>query len=111
MQETRETLRLNEEVDAAGGHCTLNLAGWLDSSNAFLLEQWLDANLGKGYRRITFCCGDLQFASSAGIRVFLNASRRVEPMTDCELVFSRVRDNLQRVFIMTGMNKIITQVD
>lgn len=111
MQETQETLRLNEDVDAAAGQCSLHLAGWLDSSNSFLLEQWLDANLGKGYKRIAFCCEDLQFASSAGIRVFLDAARRVKQADDCELVFSRVRENLQRVFIMTGMNKIITLAD
>ena len=110
MSETQETLRLSEAIDDNSGHCTLTLVGWVDSSNSFLLEQWLDANLDKGYKRVILSCENLQFASSAGIRVFLGAARRVHALADCDLVFSQVNENIRRTFVMTGLDRIITQV-
>ena len=105
----QETLEINEKVDS--GQCTLALVGWIDSSNSYRLEQWLATNLDKGYKRITFCCRDLQFVSGAGIRVFLAAIRNVGSRDDCELVFANIGESVKGVFAVTGLSKLITQIE
>lgn len=105
----QETLQLNETTD--NGQCRLALAGWIDSSNSYLLEQWLEANLDKGYKRIIFCCAGLQFISSAGIRVFLAANRRIGALDDCELLFANIGESVMGVLNVTGMDKLISQVE
>ncbi|MDE0155266.1 MAG: STAS domain-containing protein [Gammaproteobacteria bacterium] len=105
----QDTLQLQEQTEA--GACRLSLKGWIDSSNSYLLETWLDTNLDKGHGRIIFCCRDLEFVSSAGVRVFLSAVRRVAALPDCELAFADIGEQVMSVFVMTGLNKLIKQVD
>lgn len=100
------TLELKEKTD--NGHCRLELVGWIDSGNSYLLEEWLEANLDKGYRRITFCCQGLEFISSAGIRVFLAALRHIGALDDCELMFANVGESVMGVLTVTGLDKLIT---
>jgi len=104
-----DTLQLQEQVEA--GACQLFLKGWIDSSNSYLLETWLDENLDKGYQRIIFHCGELEFVSSAGIRVFLAAVRRIAALDGCELAFADIGEQVMNVFAMTGLVKLIKQVD
>ena len=105
----QETLQLKEQVD--GGQCRLALVGWIDSGNSYLLEQWLETGLDKGYRRIVFNCAGLQFISSAGIRVFLAAIRRVAQLDDCELAFADIGASVMGVLNVTGLDKLITLDD
>ena len=105
----QETLQLNEKVD--NGDCRLALVGWIDSGNSYLLEQWLETNLDKGYKRIIFCCADLQFISSAGIRVFLAAIRRIGALEGCELAFANIGESVMGVLNVTGLDKLISQVE
>ena len=88
----QETLQLNETTD--NGQCRLALAGWIDSSNSYLLEQWLEANLDKGYKR-----------------VFLAANRRIGALDDCELLFANIGESVMGVLNVTGMDKLISQVE
>ena len=103
------TLELKEKTD--NGHCRLELVGWMDSSNSYLLEEWLEANLNKGHRRITFCCRGLEFISSAGIRVFLAALRHIGMLDDCELRFANIGASVMGVLTVTGLDKLITQAE
>lgn len=105
----QDTLQLQEQVE--DGACRLSLKGWIDSSNAHLLETWLDKTPEQGYRRIIFCCRELEFVSSAGIRVFLSAVRRIAAQPDCELLFAGIGEQVMNVFVMTGLVKLIKQVD
>ena len=104
-----DTLHLQEQAE--DGACRLSLKGWIDSSNSYLLETWLDTNLDKGHSRIIFCCKDLEFVSSAGVRVFLSAVRRVAALQDCELLFADIGEQVMNVFVMTGLVKLVKQVD
>ena len=105
----QDTLQLNETVGDA--QCRLALTGWIDSSNSYLLEQWLETNLDKGYKRIIFCCAGLEFISSAGIRVFLAANRRIDALDDCELLFANIGESVMGVLNVTGLDKLISQVE
>jgi len=43
--------------------------------------------------------------------VFLSAVRRVAALPDCELAFADIGEQVMSVFVMTGLNKLIKQVD
>ena len=101
-----ENLTLKENLD--GNTCRLNLQGWLDSSNAFELEQWLDEKIKMDLEGIIFDCAELQFVSSAGLRVFLTAIRSIGEKENCKLVFSGINESVGSVISATGLDKLMT---
>ena len=84
---------------------TLIVSGRLDTQTAPELEKELDAVL-TGLKELTFDMTNLEYVSSAGLRVILNAQKAMN--TQGSMKLTGVNDSIMEVFDITGFLDILT---
>lgn len=75
--------------------------GRLDSSSSPELERTLSEHLDAGVKRLVFDLGDLDYISSAGLRVVLLAGKKLRA-SQGKLVLVGMRATVKEVFEMSG---------
>ena len=88
-----------------GEEVTLIVSGRLDTQTAPELEAELDAVL-PGLKELTFDMTDLEYVSSAGLRVILKAQKAMN--TQGSMKLTGVNDSIMEVFDITGFLDILT---
>ena len=88
-----------------GEAVTLIVSGRLDTQTAPELENELDAAL-PGIKELTFDMTDLEYVSSAGLRVILKAQKAMNAQGAMKL--TGVNDSIMEVFDITGFLDILT---
>lgn len=88
-----------------GEAVTLVVSGRLDTQTAPELENELDAVLS-GIRELTFDMTNLEYVSSAGLRVILKAQKAMNAQGSMKL--TGVNDSIMEVFDITGFLDILT---
>ena len=88
-----------------GESVTLIVSGRLDTQTAPALENELDAVLS-GIKELTFDMSDLEYVSSAGLRVILKAQKVMNSQGSMKL--TGVNDSIMEVFDITGFLDILT---
>lgn len=83
----------------------ISLSGRLNTSTAPMLEEELKQNLS-GIILLVFDLKDLEYVSSAGLRVFLVAQKTMNKQG--KMVVRNVNSEIGSVFEMTGFADIIT---
>ena len=89
----------NESVVIVG------LQGRMDSSTARIVEEKMLSLIDRGESRLVVDCAQLDYISSAGLRVFLMAAKRLT-QTHGKLVLSAMSDDVKQVFDLTGFSSI-----
>ena len=84
---------------------TLIVSGRLDTQTAPELENELDAVL-PGLKELTFDMSNLEYVSSAGLRVILKAQKAMN--TQGSMKLTGVNDSIMEVFDITGFLDILT---
>ena len=84
---------------------TLIVSGRLDTQTAPELEKELDAVLS-GLKELTFDMTNLEYVSSAGLRVILKAQKIMNTQGSMKLI--GVNDSIMEVFDITGFLDILT---
>ena len=84
---------------------TLIVSGRLDTQTAPELENELDAVL-TGLKELTFDMTNLEYVSSAGLRVILKAQKAMNVQGSMKL--TGVNDSIMEVFDITGFLDILT---
>ena len=84
---------------------TLTVSGRLDTQTAPELEKELDAVL-TGIKDLTFDMTNLEYVSSAGLRVILKAQKIMNQQGSMKL--TGVNDSIMEVFDITGFLDILT---
>ena len=84
---------------------TLIVSGRLDTQTAPELENELDA-IFAGVKDLTFDMTDLEYVSSAGLRVILKAQKVMN--TQGSMKLTGVNDSIMEVFDITGFLDILT---
>ena len=84
---------------------TLIVSGRLDTQTAPELENELDAVL-TGLKELTFDMTNLEYVSSAGLRVILKAQKAMNAQGSMKL--TGVNDSIMEVFDITGFLDILT---
>ena len=84
---------------------TLIVSGRLDTQTAPELENELDATLS-GVKELTFDMTNLEYISSAGLRVILKAQKAMNAQGSMKL--TGVNDSIMEVFDITGFLDILT---
>ena len=84
---------------------TLVVSGRLDTQTAPELENELDATLA-GLKELTFDFANLEYVSSAGLRVILKAQKAMNAQGSMKL--TGVNDSIMEVFDITGFLDILT---
>ncbi len=84
---------------------TLIVSGRLDTQTAPELENELDSVLS-GLKELTFDFANLEYVSSAGLRVILKAQKAMNAQGSMKL--TSVNDSIMEVFDITGFLDILT---
>lgn len=84
-----------------------SLNGRLDSNSAPLFEQELHEFMTKPSAHLVFDCNQLDYISSAGLRVILNIAKAYK---SGQFIFSTcaMQDHVQEVFEISGFDSFIT---
>ena len=93
------------EKKIIGDAATLIVSGRLDTQTAPELETELDAVLS-GLKELTFDMTNLEYVSSAGLRVILKAQKAMN--TQGSMKLTGVNDSIMEVFDITGFLDILT---
>ena len=88
-----------------GEALTLIVSGRLDTQTAPELENELDTVLS-GLKDLTFDISNLEYVSSAGLRVILKAQKAMNAQGSMKL--TGVNDSIMEVFDITGFLDILT---
>ena len=83
----------------------LKLNGRLDTTTSPDLEEELNASL-EGIEDLHFDFSELEYISSAGLRVLLSAQKKMKKQG--EMSISGVNDVISEIFEMTGFSDILT---
>ena len=88
-----------------GNSLTLHLSGRLDTTTAPELESVVDSSLA-GVQELILDMEALEYISSAGLRVILNAQKLMNSKGSMKLI--HVNDTIMEVFDITGFVDILT---
>ena len=93
---------MNIEVSCNSDTCTLLPEGWIDSAGAAELDQAISENAETCEKMILDLC-QVEYISSAGLRVFVAAHRR---MAEKQGLFLRhVNNTVLDIISLTGFDK------
>jgi anti-sigma B factor antagonist len=98
-------LRFEDGLDE-GDIQVLVVSGELDLATAPGLGARLFKSLADGARYVILDMTDVSLVDSTGIGVLLSAQRRIRA-SDGDLVVAHVRDNVGRVFAVTGVGRAL----
>ena len=96
---------LNVSKALIGDQLTITLEGRLDRNTAPLLEEKLKSSID-GVSKLVFDFKDLEYISSAGLRVILAAQKKMKK--DNSVVIKGASSEVKDVFDVTGFSKILT---
>lgn len=85
----------------------LGLCGRMDSNTSRLVEEKLITLIDRGENRMVVDCAQLDYISSAGLRVFLMAAKKVTQAKG-KLVLATLNDDIRQVFDLTGFSSIFS---
>ena len=95
---------MNIEKTQSGSDLVISLDGRLDTTTAPELEAVLDSGLG-GVSELVFDFSELEYISSAGLRVILKAQKTMN--TQGSMKLTHVNDEIMEVFDITGFVDIL----
>jgi anti-anti-sigma factor len=84
----------------------LELKGHLNSQSAPNLEKLVVQLIDQGVRHLVFGCEELQYCSSAGLRVFLIAAKRLKSL-EGRCVFASLGAVVHEAFEITGFLQVL----
>ena len=93
--------------DRKDGFLVLGLEGRLDAVSSKMFEEKILALVDGGERRIVIDLSRLDYVSSAGLRVFLVASKRLTPVGG-KVVLCSVQEPVKQVFDIVGFYSIFS---
>lgn len=93
------------EKNVNGCSTTLKIIGRLDTTTAPELEAFVDGCIA-GLQELVLDCEELEYVSSAGLRVILKAQKLMNAQGSMKLTY--VNDTIMEVFDITGFADILT---
>lgn len=84
---------------------TLKVSGRLDTTTAPELEEEINASV-EGIKELTLDFADLEYISSAGLRVLLSTQKKMNE--NGSLKVTGVNETVMEVFEVTGFSEILT---
>lgn len=100
MQCTGDTI-MQFTIETMGQAFILRLQGALDTADVADLEQQLEKLLDDGARQLVVDCSELAYVSSSGLRVFLQAYKRLTAING-KLVLHSLNRLVSQIFETTG---------
>lgn len=97
-------MRIN--VERRGDVTVVRLAGSVDGLTAPELEQAIQAEAGKGDNRFVLVLAEVDYTSSAGLRVLLAATKSARAAGG-DVRLAEVRDHVRKVLDLSGFTNIM----
>ena len=94
------TMEIRKNADAA----TIEVVGRLDTTTAPALEKAINGDIGDA-KNLVLDLKDMQYISSAGLRVLLGAQKKMQKIGSMKVV--NVCEAVMEVFEMTGFADIL----
>ena len=92
--------------DKQGEVLILQVSEHLDTATSTIFESRLLGLVDRGERQIVVDCGGLEYVNSAGLKVFLLAAKRLEPLGG-KLVLCALAPSVLMIFEMIGFTRIM----
>lgn len=92
------------------GIVTLNIAGRLDAVSALEADKEFGKVLDAGHDRLLIDLSELDYISSAGLRVLLVVAKRIQ-QNGGKVVLSELTPNVREVFEISGFSSIFKIFD
>lgn len=96
------TINLTQE----NGICIVAVDGSLDSSKSAVFEQQVNQALADGNQAILVDFSDLDYTSSAGLRVLLSTAQKLKA-SGGKFALCGLNDNVKEVFELSGLDSIL----
>ena len=93
------------EIKRNAEETVIELAGRLDTTTAPALDKSVNEDIA-GTQHLIFDLKDLEYISSAGLRVLLGAQKRMQKVGSMKVI--NVCEDVMEVFEMTGFADILT---
>jgi anti-anti-sigma factor len=84
----------------------VSITDHLDTSTSSIFESRLLGLIDRGERRVVVDCEALEYVNSAGLKVFLLAAKRLEPLGG-RLVLCALAPSVLMIFEMIGFTRIM----
>jgi anti-anti-sigma factor len=97
---------LRIELDEIDQLLILRLDGRLDAATAPILDRKLQTLMEEGHLKIALDFSDLDYLSSAGMRVLLSESRKLHAKKGTFLLFS-LSSEIEEVLKMAGFDRVL----
>ena len=98
-------MEITEQKSA--GVVTLRLAGRLDTTTAPAFEDTILGRIESGERHVVIDLAQLDYISSAGLRVIVLAGKRLSAANG-KMVLCSLRDRVREVFDIAGLSSIFS---
>lgn len=96
---------MNMEKKLEDGTLTIKVSGRLDTATAPQLDEELKESI-EGVEKLVMDLEDLEYISSAGLRVLLSAQKTMNKQGTMEV--TGVNDAVMEIFEVTGFSEILT---
>lgn len=94
------------KIEKSENYTVLNLIGRLDTNTAGILENKLTELFDNNEKFIILNFKDLDYLSSAGLRVLLAAQKRTNSING-DMILKNVNNDVMEVFSITGFTEIL----
>lgn len=94
------------KIEKSENYTVLNLIGRLDTNTAGILENKLTELFDNNEKFIILNFKDLDYLSSAGLRVLLAAQKRIKSING-DMILKNVNNDVMEVFSITGFTEIL----
>jgi anti-anti-sigma factor len=92
--------------DKQGEILIVRVSEHLDTASSTIFESRLLGLVDRGERLIVVDCAELEYVNSAGLKVFLLAAKRLEPLGG-KLVLCALAPSVLMIFEMIGFTRIM----
>jgi len=99
----------NYSVTIEGGVAKINLPDRLDASNALMFQEEMKKLVGQSVSTIVFNAQDLEYISSAGLRVIIFAKQKLGE--DAKIYMTGAKDMVVNVLKMSGLDNFMILQD
>lgn len=97
-------MQIKEEKN--GDLLIVRVSEHLDTATSAIFESRLLGLVDRGERKIVVDCSGLEYVNSAGLKVFLLAAKRLEPLSG-KLVLCALAPSVLMIFEMIGFTRIM----
>ncbi|MBO6214276.1 MAG: STAS domain-containing protein [Lachnospiraceae bacterium] len=94
------------EKEKSGSEVMITLKGVLDTPAAPMLTEALEDAI-EGTTKLTFDFAGLEYLTSAGLRVLLEAQQNMDD-NGSEMILKNVSEDIMEVFELTGFDDVLT---